>query len=150
LDSALIYPSFNSRIKHENNKAHIFDEVRKKWLPLSPEEWVRQHLLNYLICQKGVPSSLISVEKEINLNNTRKRYDAVVYDKTMVPVLLIECKAPDVSITQNTLEQIMRYNLIVGVKHLLITNGLVQFVFSFENGKGKLLNDIPDFSDLGL
>jgi hypothetical protein len=150
LDSSLIYPSFNARIKHENNRAHIFDEVRKKWLPLNPEEWVRQHLLNYLICQKGVPSSLISVEKEINLNNTRKRYDAVVYDKTMVPVLLIECKAPDVSITQNAIEQIMRYNLIVGVKHLLITNGLTQFVFSFENGKGRLLNDIPDFSDLGL
>jgi hypothetical protein len=148
LDPSLIYPSFNVRIKHENNRVHLFDEVRKKWFLLSPEEWVRQHLLNYLIVQKGVPSSLISVEKEIDLNNTKKRYDAVVYNKNLKPLILIECKAPSVPITQNTMEQIMRYNLILGVKHLLVTNGIKQFVIGFENGKGKLLDDIPDFESL--
>jgi hypothetical protein len=115
---------------------------------LSPEEWVRQHLLNYLVNQKNVPASLISVEKEINLNNTRKRYDAVVYNKTMNPVLLIECKAPDVPITEVTLEQTLRYNLILGVSYLLITNGLKEHVVSVENGKGKLLSTLPDYNEL--
>ncbi|MBP7810157.1 MAG: type I restriction enzyme HsdR N-terminal domain-containing protein [Bacteroidia bacterium] len=148
MESSLIYPTFNVRIKHENNKAFVFDEIRKKWILLTPEEWVRQHLLNYLITQKNVPASLISVEKEIDLNNTRKRYDAVVYNKTMSPVLLIECKAPDVSITETTLEQTLRYNLILGVNFLLMTNGLKQFVIQIEKGKAKLISDLPNYNEL--
>lgn len=148
MESSLIYPTFNVRIKHENNKAFVFDEIRKKWILLSPEEWVRQHLINHLVTQKNVPASLISVEKEINLNNTRKRYDAVVYNKTMNPLLLIECKAPDVAITETTLEQTLRYNLILGVNYLLMTNGLKQFVIKVENGKAKLLSDLPDYNEL--
>lgn len=148
MESSLIYPSFNVRIKHENAKAYVFDEIRKKWILLTPEEWVRQHLLNHLITKKSVPASLISVEKEINLNNTKKRYDAVVYNKEMKPVLLIECKSPDVAITEATLEQALRYNLILGVNFLLITNGLKEFVVSVENGKGKLVPELPDYSQL--
>ncbi len=150
MESSLIYPSFNIRIKHEGGKAYVFDEIRKKWLLLTPEEWVRQHLLNHLISTKNTPASLISVEKEIKLNNTKKRYDAVVYDKGMKPVLLIECKAPDVEINQTTLEQTLRYNLILGVKFLLITNGLIEFVVGVENGKGKLLPDLPNYGELIL
>lgn len=150
MESSLIYPTFNVRIKHENGKAFVFDEIRKKWILLTPEEWVRQHLLNHLIQTKNIPASLISVEKEINLNNTKKRYDAVVYDKSMKPVLLIECKAPDVLITETTLEQTLRYNLILGVKFLLITNGLKEFVIGAENGKGKLLKELPDYNQLIL
>jgi hypothetical protein len=148
LESSLIYSTFNVRIKHENNKALVFDEIRKKWILLSPEEWVRQHLINHLVTKKKVPASLISVEKEINLNNTRKRYDAVVYNKTMNPVLLIECKAPDILITETTLEQTLRYNLILGVNYLLITNGLKEYVISVKNGKGKLLDELPDYGEL--
>lgn len=148
MESSLIYPTFNVRIKHENNKAYVFDEIRKKWILLSPEEWVRQHLINHLVSQKNVPGSLISVEKEINLNSTRKRYDAVVYNKTMKPILLIECKAPDVPIIETTLEQTLRYNLILGVNYLLITNGLKEYVIVIENGKGKLLSTLPDYSEL--
>lgn len=148
LESSLIYPAFNVRIKHENNKAFVFDLVRKKWLALSPEEWVRQHLLNYLITEKHVPGSLISVEKEINLNSTRKRYDAVVYNSAKQPVLLVECKSPDVQITETALEQAMRYNLILGVKYLLITNGLQQFVVVAENGKGRLIAELPEYKEL--
>lgn len=148
MDPALIYPSFNVRVKHENNKAHIFDEVRKKWLALSPEEWVRQHLINFLIHYKNVPASLISIEKEINLNATRKRYDVVVYDKQMKPLILIECKAPDIIIDQSTLEQALRYNLILGVNYLLITNGLKDYVIKAENGKGQLLNELPSYKEL--
>ena len=148
MESSLIYPSFNVRIKHENGKAYVFDEIRKKWILLTPEEWVRQHLLNHLITQKSVPASLISVEKEINLNNTKKRYDAVVYTREMKPVVLIECKSPDVAITEATLEQALRYNLILGVNFLLITNGLKEFVVRVENGKGKLVSELPDYSQL--
>lgn len=150
MESSLIYPTFNVRIKHENGKAFVFDEIRKKWILLTPEEWVRQHLLNHLIHAKNIPASLISVEKEINLNNTKKRYDAVVYDKAMKPVLLIECKAPDIAITETTLEQTLRYNLILGVKFLLITNGLKEFVIGVENGKSKLLLELPDYNQLIL
>lgn len=148
MESDLIYPTFNVRIKHESNKAFIFDEIRKKWLALTPEEWVRQHLINHLRENKSVPASLISVEKEVNLNNTKKRYDAVIYNKTMNPLVLIECKAPDVPITQTTLEQTLRYNLILGVKYLLMTNGLQQFVIMIENGSGKLIADLPDYNSL--
>jgi hypothetical protein len=148
LESALIYPTFNVRIKHENNKAFVFDLVRKKWLALNPEEWVRQHLLNHLITEKHVPASLISVEKEIDLNSTRKRYDVVVYNSLKQPVLLIECKSPDVQITEAALEQAMRYNLILGVKHLLITNGLKQFVIAVQDGRGSLLAELPEYRDL--
>jgi hypothetical protein len=148
LESALIYPTFNVRIKHGNSKALIFDEIRKKWIVLSPEEWVRQHLLHYLVTAKNIPGSLISVEKEIALNNTRKRYDVVVYDTSKQPVLLVECKSPDVQITQVALEQALRYNLILGVKFLLITNGLKQFVISVSNGKGDLLSELPDYKTI--
>lgn len=148
LESSLIYPTFNIRVKHENSKPYVFDEIRKKWVLLNPEEWVRQHLLQYLLHQKNVPASLISVEKEINLNNTRKRYDAVVYSKNMNPVLLIECKAPDVEITPTTLEQTLRYNLILNVKFLLITNGLKEFVIIIENGTGKLMETLPQYENL--
>jgi len=88
--------------------------------------------------------------KEFNLTNTKKRYVAVVYDKGMKPVLLIECKAPDVTITEATLEQTLRYNLILGVKFLLITNGLKEFVIGVENGKSKLLQELPDYNQLIL
>ncbi len=148
MESPLIYPTFKVRIKHENKKAYIFDEIRKKWILLSPEEWVRQHLLNHLITSKNIPASLISVEKEINLNNTRKRYDAVVYNKNVKPIVLIECKAPVIPINETTLDQALRYNLILGVSYLLITNGLQQFVIFVENGKGSLLQELPDFAEL--
>ena len=148
MESALIYPTFNVRIKRENNKALIFDEIRKKWIVLNPEEWVRQHLLNYLVTSKKVPASLISVEKELDLNETRKRYDIVVYNSSKQPVLLVECKSPDVKITETALEQALRYNLILGVNYLLITNGLKQFVIYVENGKGKILKELPDYMEV--
>ena len=147
-EGALKYPTFNIRIKNESGKALVFDEVRKKWLVLTPEEWVRQHLINYLVTEKNYPLSLISVEKEIELNGTKKRYDAVVYNRELKPVLLIECKAPDVNITESTLEQALRYNLILGVKFLLISNGLVDFTIKIENGKSTFLKELPAFDIL--
>jgi predicted type IV restriction endonuclease len=148
LERPFKYPTFNVRIKNENGKAFVFDQVRKKWLILSPEEWVRQHLIHYLHSEKQVPLSLISVEKEINLNNTKKRYDVVVYNKDAKPVLLIECKAPDVELTKTTVEQALRYNLILGVKYLLISNGIGDVAIIIEDNKPRLLQELPNFEEL--
>lgn len=148
MDSGLKYPTFNVKIKHEGKKALVFDEIRKKWLVLTPEEWVRQHLINYLVTEKEVPKSLISLEKEIELNGTSKRYDAVIYNSRMTPVVLVECKAPDVDITQETAEQALRYNLLLNVKYLLLSNGLREVVLLIENGKAIFQEELPLFDAL--
>ncbi len=147
-EGALKYPTFNIRIKNESGKTLVFDKVRKKWFVLTPEEWVRQHLINFLITVKHYPLSLISVEKEIELNNTKKRYDVVVYNSQLKPILLVECKSPDVKITESTLEQTLRYNLILGVKYLLVSNGLVDFAIKIEGEKSIILNELPDFVEI--
>jgi hypothetical protein len=145
LAGELKYPTFNIRIKNENGKSFVFDEIRKKWVFLNPEEWVRQHLINFLIAEKKVPASMISVEKEIKLNDTRKRYDLVIYNSSLKPVLLVECKSPDVDITQLALEQALRYNLILNVEYLLVSNGLMDVAIRVKDGKGKILETLPDF-----
>jgi hypothetical protein len=107
---------------------HIFDIVRKKWLLLSPEEWVRQHLVHHLIHQKHYSPALISLEKEIELNGTKKRYDVVVYNANLSPMILIECKAADVELNEAVLEQALRYNLKLEVPYVMITNGIQEVI----------------------
>jgi len=146
VETGLKYPTFNIKIKYEGKKAMVFDEIRKKWVALNPEEWVRQHLINYLVTYKNVPKSLISVEKEINLNGTRKRYDLVIYNSGLVPQVLIECKAPDVLLNEQVAEQILRYNLNIGVRYLLITNGIQEVVFQVSDSETVTIRELPDFS----
>lgn len=148
MESGLKYPTFNIKVKHEGGKALVFDEIRKKWIVLFPEEWVRQHLINYLITVKKIPGSLISVEKEILLNGTKKRYDLVVYNLHLTPVILIECKAPDIKLTPEVAEQIIRYNLTLGVTYLFITNGLQEIVFLVKDGNPTRIEELPDFAGL--
>lgn len=148
MQSGLKYPTFNIKVKHEGKKALVFDEIRKKWVVLSPEEWVRQHLINYLITERDVPSSLISVEKEINLNGVRKRYDLVIFNSRLIPLVLIECKAPDVVLTEVVVEQALRYNLKIGVNYLLITNGLQEMVFHTAESKIRTVQELPGFMQL--
>jgi len=148
LDSGLKYPTFNVKIKHEGKKALVFDEVRKKWIVLTPEEWVRQHFINYIITAKEFPTSLLSIEKEIELNGTKRRYDAVVFNTAMQPVLLVECKSPDVAITEQTAEQALRYNLVMGVRYLVLTNGLQEIVIDTLENKLKYLPEIPMYKEL--
>ena len=137
----LKYPSFGVRVRNGNSKTEIFDDIRKKWFVLTPEEWVRQHVLNYLITVKKYPSSLISVEKEITLNDLKKRFDIVVYKKNLSPFLIIECKAPFIELDISTLEQAQRYNLILKADYLMITNGINDFVFDSNN---KVV-DFPEY-----
>lgn len=139
----LKYPTFNIRLKQNSkDKLFVFDTIRKKWLLLTPEEWVRQHVINYLIIEKKYPASLISLEKEIELNGAKKRYDIVVYSKDLKPEIIIECKAPEIALSQEVLEQALRYNLILDVNYVFITNGKMDAIYH----QGKLLNELPDFN----
>lgn len=141
----LKYPTYNIRLKEgKDNKLFVFDTIRKKWLLLTPEEWVRQHVVNYLIEEKKYPLSLISLEKEIDLNGTKKRYDIVVYSKQLTPEIIIECKAPEIKLSESVLEQALRYNLILHVNYVFITNGLSDFTYY----KNSALNELPSYHDL--
>ena len=130
----LKYPSYNIRLKQNSkNELFVFDGIRKKWLALSPEEWVRQHVINYLIEVKKYPASLISLEKEIELNNTKRRCDIVVYTKELKPFIVIECKSSDIELSQAVLDQVLRYNLVLSVPYIMITNGLSDAVYQIDS-----------------
>lgn len=135
----LKYPPFDVRLKKQGNITYIFDFIRRKWLVLSPEEWVRQHLLNYLVTEKKIPASSISIEKELVLNDLKKRYDVVVFTKQLQPYLIVECKAPYIELNTQVVEQALRYNLIVKAELLMITNGVSDLVFNTKND----IVDIP-------
>ena len=107
----LNFPTYNFRFKSSVNKVSIFDPIRKKFVVLQPEEWVRQHCIQFLIQEKGYPKSLINIEKELTINTLKKRYDIVVFNSDGSIHLIVECKAPKIIIKQDTLDQIARYNL---------------------------------------
>ena len=136
----LKYPSFPVKVKNGGGQTKIFDPIRKKWFILTPEEWVRQHVLNYLIEIKKYPSSLISVEKEVVLNGLKKRYDIVLFKKDLNPFLIVECKAPFIELDITTIEQAQRYNLIVKANYLMITNGIKDLVLNADNKNVDLPN----------
>ncbi len=117
-------------MKNQANNTYIFDVIRKKWLILTPEEWVRQHVVNYLVHVKNYPASSIAIEKELSLNGLKRRYDIVVYTRQLSPHLIIECKAPYITLDQTVIEQALRYNLIIKANLVMITNGLSDFVFN--------------------
>lgn len=120
-------PSYPFKIKEDSNATYIFDEIRKKYLVLTPEEWVRQHVVQYLILEKNYPKSLIKLEGGLTLNSLQKRSDILLYNNDGMKIMLVECKAPSVKITQSTFDQIARYNFIHQVNHLLVSNGLSHY-----------------------
>jgi hypothetical protein len=139
------YPAYSFRIKKENDNELIFDELRKLWLRLTPEEWVRQNFVRYLVQVKKYPSSLIAIEKEISLGELKKRFDILVYDQQHRPWMMIECKEMNVDIDENVLQQILRYNIAVPVRYLVITNG--SYCMGYEKVQGRLgmLKQLPAF-----
>lgn len=141
----LNFPPYQFRFKNSENKYAIFDEIRKKFIILTPEEWVRQHVVHHLIYDKKYPKSWINVEKLIKLNDLTKRYDVVVFNPDGSIFLLVECKAPEVTITQQTFDQIARYNLALKAKYLMVTNGLEHYFcqMDYENEKYQFLRDLP-------
>ena len=127
----------------------IFDEIRKKFILLTPEEWVRQHVVQFLLQDKKYPKSYINVEKLIKINDLSKRYDVVVFQPNGEIFLLIECKASEVPISQQTFDQIARYNLVLKAKYLMVTNGLNHYFcqMDFENEKYVFLKELPEYSN---
>ncbi len=145
----LNFPVYSFRFKNSENKVSIFDEIRKKFILLTPEEWVRQHVVQFLLQDKKYPKSYINVEKLIKINDLSKRYDGVVFQPNGDIFLLIECKAPEVPISQQTFDQIARYNLALKAKYLMVTNGLKHYFcqMDFENEKYVFLRELPEYSN---
>jgi hypothetical protein len=144
---ALNFPKLSFRIKNSENKHYIFDEIRKKFIVLQPEEWVRQHCVSYLIQYKKYPKSLINVEKELKVNGLSKRYDIVVYNSNGSIHLIVECKSPKITINQDAFDQIAQYNLTLNATFLMVTNGINHYycAMDFEDERYQFLKDIPDY-----
>jgi type I site-specific restriction-modification system R (restriction) subunit len=140
-------PVYNFRIKTEGRKKYIFDLVRKRFVLLTPEEWVRQHFIRYLIEEKKYPESLMAVEKQITLNGKLFRFDLLVYRRNGQPLLIAEFKAPGVKISQDTFDQVVRYNMTLKVERVVVSNGLQHFVceIDYKQNSYKYLREVPGF-----
>lgn len=143
----LNFPSYSFRFKNSENKVAIFDEIRKKFVVLTPEEWVRQHTVFYLMEEYNYPKSLLNVEKQVKINGMSKRYDIVVFNSDGSIFLVVECKQPDVAISQNTFDQIARYNFTLKAKYLMVTNGLNHYFcqMDFEKEQYTFLKELPKY-----
>ncbi len=141
----LNFPHYPFKIKTRENKTVIFDIVRKKYVVLTPEEWVRQHVIHFLAEEKKYPLSLMAVEKQVMVNSLTRRTDIVVYNTQGEPSIIVECKAPSVTITQETFDQIARYNLSLDADYLFVTNGLNHFyaIMDHQNQSYIFLPELP-------
>ena len=128
----LNFPEYHFKFKMTNGKKQIFDNVRKKFILLTPEEWVRQHVIKFLYIEKKYPISLVAIEKSISINNMNKRCDVVFYNNKGNPKVIIECKAPDVNINQKVFDQIARYSSALNPALLIVTNGINHFCFGLD------------------
>jgi hypothetical protein len=146
----LDFPTYAFRFKNSENKVAIFDEIRKKFVILTPEEWVRQHVVQYFLLEKKYPKSLINVEKILKINGLTKRYDVVVFNSDGSIFILVECKAPEIKISQNTFDQIARYNLTLKAQYLMLTNGQNHYFcqMDFENEKYIFQKELPKLDEL--
>ena len=144
----LNFKKYSFRIKNSENRTHIFDTIRKKFVVLQPEEWVRQHVVHFLIEEKKYPKSIINVEKQITINSLKKRFDIVVFNSDGSIKILVECKSPNVEITQATFDQIAQYNIKLDAEYLMVTNGLQHYFCQIDQEQEKytFLREIPDFS----
>jgi len=143
----LNFPAYSFRLKNNENKVSIFDRIRKKFVAFTPEEWIRQHTINYLIEEKKYPERLINVEKLIRLNGVNKRYDIIIFNPDGSIYLIVECKSHTIKITQETFDQIARYNLALHSQYLMITNGLVHYYCQIDYHKKDyfFLKHLPDY-----
>ena len=144
----LNFKKYNFRFKNKENSLFIFDIIRKKFVRLHPEEWVRQHCIHFLINQKKIPKSLINVEKQLIVNQLKKRYDIVVFNKIGGIDLVVECKAPEVQICQDTFDQIARYNMALNATYLMVTNGLNHYYCTVNIAQKKydFLAELPTYN----
>jgi hypothetical protein len=143
-------PSYSIKTKEEGGKQFIFDAIRKKYLVLTPEEWVRQNFIQYLIHEKDFSAGLIAIEIGLKLNELQKRADILIYDNNSQPVVLVECKAQNVKINQETFEQIARYNMVFRVPYLVVTNGMNHYCakINYTENSFEFLKEIPNFKEI--
>jgi hypothetical protein len=139
------YPDYKFKIRKEDATELIFDPFRKRWLVLTPEEWVRQNFLQYLALSKQYPSSLIAVEKEIYLGELKKRCDIVVYNKNTLPWMIIECKEMNETLNSKVLDQVLRYHITLPATYLVITNGSYCFAFKKKEGRFYEIDELPNY-----
>jgi len=143
-------PSYSFKITTKEQKKYIFDPIRKKFVLLTPEEWVRQNFVQYLISEKKYSANLINIEMAFKLDQYDYRADAVVYDRNAKPLLLVECKAPEVKVGQKQFDQIARYNFRLKVAYLIVTNGISHYCcyIDYEKAEYFFLKEIPDYTEL--
>ena len=143
-------PTYEIKIAQHGNKQLIFDFLRRKYVALTPEEWVRQHFVHYLIEHKGYPAGLIGNEVELNVGEKKLRCDTILYNKVAQPQMIIEYKAPQIKLQQKTFDQISAYNLLLKVDYLIVSNGMQHICcrMDYENQKYCFLEDIPNYQEL--
>lgn len=139
------YPDHPFRTRQQDGMQQVFDEIRKSWLKLTPEEWVRQNFIRYLVTVMQYPASLMALEKTITVGELMKRFDILMYDGNHRPWLLVECKAMEVPLTEQVLNQVLRYNIGVPVKFMVITNGTQCMAFEKRNMQLVPLDALPEF-----
>ena len=139
------YPTYDFKIRKEQNTEYIFDPFRKRWLILTPEEWVRQNFLQYIVEVKNYPASLIAIEKEIYLGELKKRCDVVIYNRQTLPWMIIECKEMNALLNSKVLEQVLRYHIAIPAKYLMITNGSYCFGFEKRDDRFYEIDALPEY-----
>lgn len=147
---SLNLPTYEAKIRKNSNGLEIFDPLRRKYFALTPEEWVRQHFVNYLINYKNYPASLMANEAGIKLNSLTRRCDTVVYNNQLEPLMIIEYKESKVQITQNVFDQIVRYNTVLKVPYIVVSNGISHYCcrMNYEDQSFEYLTDIPEYQSL--
>ena len=147
---ALNLPSFAVKIQQRNGKSLIFDPLRKKYVALTPEEWVRQHFTHFLTDHKGYPKGLLANEIQLDLNGTKKRCDTVLFNKDLGARMIVEYKAPHIAITHAVFDQITRYNMVLKVDYLIVSNGINHYCckIDYQSMSYSFLPDIPSYTDL--
>ena len=143
-------PPYEINVREQNGRRQIFDFLRRRYVALTPEEWVRQHFVHFLVEHKGYPKGLLANELELRVGEKRLRCDTVLYDRALHPQMIIEYKAPDITLTQRVFEQITTYNLLLHVDYLIISNGCQHYCcrMNYEQRSYQFLSDIPDYSTL--
>ena len=144
---SISFPEPSFRIREEGNTRFLFDTIRKKWMVITPEEWVRQNFIQYLVEVKNYPATLIALEKKIKLGELTKRFDILVYDGDHKPWMIVECKGPEIVLSETVLHQALRYNISVPVPYIVITNG--HFTYAWKRNKNlELISDLPDHGNI--
>ena len=147
---ALNLPTFELKMKDDGTKKSIFDVIRRKYVALTPEEWVRQHFVHYLMEQLGYPQELLANEVEVSLNGMSRRCDTVLYNRDLEARMIVEYKAPSIPITQNVFNQIMRYNMVLHVDYLVVSNGIDHYCckMDYSTNNYTFLTEIPKYEAL--